>query len=96
MWRSSDFSGTLCRSPKTDYALSRSNLRYNAVRNPADCRLNTGTTSFAGSSAGFLGKRIQSEGSEGPSIAAAARGESDENGGKSGTQPVVGRYEASR
>ena len=55
--------GMLCRNPKTetDYALSKSNLRYNVVRNPADCRVDIGTTFSAGYPAGILGSRVQSE-----------------------------------
>ena len=78
-------SGTLCRSPKTDYALSRSNLQYNVIRNPADCRLDIGTTFSAGSRAGFLGTRVLIENSEGPSNAAGR--EINRDSGNDGTQP---------
>ena len=54
----------------TDYALSRSNLGYNFVRNPAHYNLGVRNTFPAGSPAGYLGRGVQRKGSEGPSIAA--------------------------
>ena len=56
----------------TDYALSRSNLGYNFVRNPAHYNLGVRNTFPAGSPAGYLGREVQSKDSEGP-LSAAGR-----------------------
>ena len=46
------------------------------------------TTFPAGFPVSYLGRRVQNEGLEGPSIAATARRERDENGSKCSAQPV--------
>ena len=57
----------------THYFLSSSNLRYNFVRNSADCSLKIGMTFPAGSLADLLGSQAQSADSEGPSNAAGSK-----------------------
>jgi hypothetical protein len=61
----------------TYYFLSSSNLRYNFVRNSADCSLKTGMTFSAGSLADLLGSQVQSADSEGPSNAIECYQEQD-------------------
>jgi len=77
--------GTLRWRPNTDYALSKFNLGHNFVKNPAHYKLGVRTTFLAETPADYLGRRVQSKGSEGPSI--VARRESDQDGGNGGTEP---------